>query len=110
MVGRAIRAIDSVSGSTRLVRAMVMVGNPSPTRPFTVPAIRNTASPKRICSVVTGRLVPPGDDGRDQGEDGDDLGEAWPPRPAGGRSPRLAPLDAPPPLLRPPVHAPHHPR
>src|ERR1044071_9502090 len=84
MVGSVISAIDSVSGNTRLVSAIVTVGRPSPTRPFTVPASRNTASPKTIWLVVTtASSMPPGDDGGDQGEHGDDLGETDIPGPAG---------------------------
>ena len=53
MVGSAIIAIDSVSGSISVVSAMTIVGRPSPTSPFTVPASRNTASPKAISVFVT---------------------------------------------------------
>jgi hypothetical protein len=53
MVGNAISAMVSDSGSTNEVSAMVIVGNPSPTSPFTVPASRNTASARRMSSVVT---------------------------------------------------------
>src|SRR5690242_3982076 len=92
IVGKARSANDSGDGSTSDVSAIVMVGRPSPTSPFTVPATRNTARPKTICPVVTGPLVPPGEDGRDQGEHGDDLGEARPPAPARRRLGLFGPL------------------
>src|ERR1041385_760903 len=101
MVGSVISAIDSVSGSTRLVSAMVIVGRPSPTRPFTVPASRNTASPKMIWLVVTNRLVPPGDDGGDQGKNGNNFSVTDIPGPTGDRrfDFRLDTLDLPPLVL-----------
>jgi hypothetical protein len=49
----------SDSGSTSEVSAMVMVGSPSPTSPFTVPAIKNTASASRMASVVMQSSVVP---------------------------------------------------
>src|SRR4029078_12726395 len=60
----------------REVSAMVMVGRPSPTNPFTVPATKNTASASRMCSVVISPSEPPRGNRGDQCDDGDDFGEA----------------------------------
>src|SRR5471032_326821 len=84
MVGSAITAIMSESGRKSAVTAIVTVGKPRPTNPFTAPAKRKTDSTKTICPVVirlrpSSEFVPPRGDGGDQRHQRHDLDHDQPP-------------------------------